>query len=182
MNTHVDAYYDRQLVDEETHRSIILCKAVLDKQDSPAMTKIACHARIVALLDKLPVIRAFDRTRNTQNTSDLPDCASKMRQLLVDRCMGYFNLACAFHGDGNVQNAASNYQRATTLGETLLQSVLAPRDEPAKNAEQRSELHSNTLTILRVALRSWAEVERAIGRVTSAQRIEARVAALDTEP
>ncbi|KAJ2497761.1 hypothetical protein GGH96_004857 [Coemansia sp. RSA 1972] len=182
MSAPVDAYYDRQLVDEETHRSIMLCKAVLDKQDSPATTKIACHARIVALLDKLPVIRLFDGLKYTQNTSDLPECAPKMRQLLMDRCMAYFNLACAFHGDGNVQNAASNYQRATTLGEKLLQSVLAPRDEPAKDAELRFELYSNTLQTQIVALHSWAEVERAIGRVTSAQRIEARVAALDTNP
>ncbi|KAJ2482637.1 hypothetical protein IWW56_000979 [Coemansia sp. RSA 2131] len=182
MSAPKTVYYDRQLVDEDTHQSIMLCKAVLEKQDSPATTKIACHARIVALLDKLPQIRLFDRTIATQNTSDLPDCAPKMRQLLMDRCMAYFNLACAFHRDGNVQNAASNYQRSTTLGETLLQTVLAPRDEPEKDAELRFEVHSNTLTILLVALRSWAEVERAIGRVTSAQRIEARVAALEPEP
>ncbi|KAJ2641704.1 hypothetical protein GGF44_002001 [Coemansia sp. RSA 1694] len=55
-----DPYADRCLVDEATHRSLVLCKAILSGTAVDPGTRIGCLAKCVSLLDALPKVRAFD--------------------------------------------------------------------------------------------------------------------------
>ncbi|KAJ2885711.1 hypothetical protein IWW38_005297, partial [Coemansia aciculifera] len=55
-----DPYSDRFLVDEATHRSLALCKAVIGIPTTDLATRTSCLAKCVSLLDALPKVRAFD--------------------------------------------------------------------------------------------------------------------------
>ncbi|KAJ2294708.1 hypothetical protein IWW55_005641 [Coemansia sp. RSA 2706] len=210
-----DPYLDRQLVDESTHRSLILCKAALSNPTTDKCTRVSCQARIVALLDALPAIRAFDlrskgysiparsqqATSSAKNRRAKPEMSDKEAgqpgdcpqhavplagcRLLLNRCVAYRDLALAFRQTGDVHNAACNYQRATALLEALLRAALAPScGLPAGEAAERNcrqAMRSFATDALIRALGDWADVERAIGRPTSAQRIQARADTLASQ-
>ncbi|KAJ2159732.1 hypothetical protein GGF46_002811 [Coemansia sp. RSA 552] len=175
-----DPYADRQLVDEATQRSVLLCQMALRKPNTPTSTRVACLARLVMLLDALPSIRALDhRSRQiaragNRRAKTLPDsdCSLQMSprvaQLLFDRCTAYCDLAQANRRLGDVRAAAANYHRADSLIEALLSSAL-----PASGHEQ---VRAAAVARQTQALGEWAEVEHAIGRPTSARRLEARAA------
>ncbi|KAJ2358700.1 hypothetical protein IWW50_000077 [Coemansia erecta] len=191
----MDPYSDRQLVDETTHGSLVLCKTVLGNPATPTTTQIACQARIVALLDSLPAIRAFDRmpharSHTAKNGDAKPSVDTDSQplnewQLLLDRCVAYRDLALAYRRTGDVHSAACNYRRATTLIQALLPVLSAPNacesDEAILSEDvrrHRNAMHSFATNTLIQALGDWADVERAIGRPTAAERLQNRANAL----
>ncbi|KAJ2792364.1 hypothetical protein H4R21_006177 [Coemansia helicoidea] len=97
-------YADRQLVDEATHRSLLLCRSALASPATPAGVRVSCLARVAMLLDALPLAR-------------LP--ADGARRLGRDRCQAYSELAAACRQTGDAHGAVANYRRAATLAQAL---------------------------------------------------------------
>ncbi|KAJ1744371.1 hypothetical protein H4R22_000053 [Coemansia sp. RSA 1290] len=166
-------YTDRQLVDEKSHKSLTLCRTVLKSPQTPQATRVSCLARFVALLDALPSVRALDRQLRSNATSHI---STSECRLLLDRSIAYRDLAQAFHRLGDSCNSTYNYQRATTLLQTLFSSISA--QEESEICADRREMADTTQKALMEALCDWAEIERTMGRNTIAKRIQDRAARL----
>ncbi|KAJ2453539.1 hypothetical protein EV183_002178 [Coemansia sp. RSA 2336] len=162
-------YTDRQLVDEKTHTSLTLCRTILESPRTPQATRVSCLARFVALLDALPSVRALDRQLRSNATSHLSTSESR---LLLDRSIAYRDLAQAFHRSGDSCNSTYNYQRATTLLQTLLNSISTQAE--SEICADRREMAGTAQKALVEALYDWAEIEHTMGRNTIAQRIQDR--------
>ncbi|KAJ2714726.1 hypothetical protein H4R19_001573 [Coemansia spiralis] len=146
-------YADRGLVDEATHKSLLLCQLALRSPATPAGVRVSCLARISMLLDGLPLAQA-----------KTGDCISGGAwRLGRDRCRAFSELAHAYRETGDAQSAAANYRRAAVLAEAHA-ACPAPDAVAGPSVE---ELHAQICA-------AWADVEESLGRTTEARRVRAR--------
>ncbi|KAJ2063472.1 hypothetical protein GGI17_001688 [Coemansia sp. S146] len=187
----VDPYADSCLIDEATHRSLTLCRAIISNPNTDINIRISCLAKCVSLLDALPKVRAFDvqatreikqkvpSTANTENipsntlakpASDDPHIWSPgLMQILLDRAIALKDLATAYRRNGDAQNSAYNFDRAVTLLESFV--LASPRFSLTQSNEDTKSIAINTL--LQV-LGDWADVEQSLGRNSKAAKIRTR--------
>ncbi|KAJ2813455.1 hypothetical protein H4S07_000677 [Coemansia furcata] len=187
-----DPYADRCLVDEATHRSLTLCRAIISNPTTDPNTRISCLAKCVSLLDALPKVRAFDvraareikqrqkvpSAVNTENppsnalakpaSGDLHVWPSGLMQILIDRAIALKDLAAAYCQSGDAQNSAYNFDRAVTLLESF---VLA---YPLLFTPPKEDTKDFAINTLLQALGDWADIEQSLGRNAKAAKIRMR--------
>ncbi|KAJ2852046.1 hypothetical protein IWW36_000625 [Coemansia brasiliensis] len=173
MASNNDPYIDPQLVNEKTYRSLTLCRTILNNSQTPQATRVSCLARIVALLDALPSVRALDRQLRENSTARISSSESR---LLLDRSTAYRDLALAFRRSGDLCNSTYNYQRATTLLQTLLKTISV--SEGSEICADKNEMAASALKTLAESLYDWADIEHSLGRETIAKRIQDRAVKL----
>ncbi|KAJ2458744.1 hypothetical protein GGI03_005736, partial [Coemansia sp. RSA 2337] len=101
-----DPYADRQLVDEATHRSLTLCRAIISNPNTDPNIRIGCLAKCISLLDTLPNVRDFDaqaaseakhKMRFTNTGSKDPSIwPPQLMQILLNRATILKDLATAY--------------------------------------------------------------------------------------
>ncbi|KAJ2868540.1 hypothetical protein GGH94_000072 [Coemansia aciculifera] len=177
-----DPYADRHLIDEATHRSLTLCRAIISNPNTDTNIRISCLAKCVSLLDALPKVREFDvqATREIKQkvpsktlakpVSDDPHIwPPELIQILLDRAIALKDLATAYRQNGDAQNSAYNFDRAVTLLESFV--LASPLFSLAQSNEDTKSIAINTL--LQV-LGDWADVEQSLGRNAKAAKIRMR--------
>ncbi|KAJ1914847.1 hypothetical protein GGI09_006354 [Coemansia sp. S100] len=174
-----DPYADRQLVDEATHRSLTLCKAIISNPNTEPNIRIGCLAKCISLLDTLPKVRDFDaqaaseakhKMRSTNTESKDPNIwPPQLMQILLDRATILKDLATAYRQNGDVQNAAYNFDRAVTLLESLIQTSHFSLAEA--NGDTKTVARNTLLQVLG----DWADIEQSLGRNAKAAKIRMRV-------
>ncbi|KAJ2236485.1 hypothetical protein IWW45_001760 [Coemansia sp. RSA 485] len=160
-------YADKQLVsDESTVTSLALYKSLISNPLTDTTTKKTCYTKLVALLDSLPAVRAF----NSQSA----DISQNLYDLLLYRCAVHNELAALYSQAGDVHNASHYYDRAARLYEALIKFV-----SKSGNNDYGS-VHA-VFESLEQTLKQWIGVEEAIGRKTKAAKLSARVEKLQAQ-
>ncbi|KAJ2010540.1 hypothetical protein IWW57_006908, partial [Coemansia sp. S610] len=184
MSAPTDPYADRCLVDDATHRSLALCRAIISNPTTDPGTRISCLAKCTSHLDSLPRVRAFDvqaprdirqsqkAPSTTDNAKSLPSSASTwtpgLMQILLDRALAFKDLAAAYLRSGDAQNSAFNFDRTVTLLESLTLAI------PLFSIQNKGGTESLIASALLQALGGWADVEQSLGRNAKAAKIRMR--------
>ncbi|KAJ2490341.1 hypothetical protein IWW37_003226 [Coemansia sp. RSA 2050] len=184
MSAPTDPYADRCLVDEATHRSLTLCRAIIGNPATDPGTRISCQAKCASLLGALPKARAFDaqapqEIKQSQKAPPTIDSAKNLpsgahawppglKRILLDRATAFRDLAAAYRQSGDAQNSAYNFDRAVTLLESFILAL------PLFSLQSKEDTEALAASTLSQALGDWADVEQSLGRNSKAAKLRMR--------